>query len=236
MVALTLLLGFFFATHQRCERVFQKTYLLPPMRQGFQPPPTEGNVSGGAAAAKPDATQTGQAQAPGTAGQSDVQPDVQSGMAGGDFSSGTAAVNDEGQIFFSEPFAVRSGENIEIRIRVSGANFWLGIDGDLVDEQSGVVQEFSLPIEYYAGVSEGESWSEGSRDASVYLSALPAGKYMLRIAGQQEPQTMPLTFDVSVYENVARTTHFLAALAAVSLIPGFVLLLQGMAAYSRSRQ
>ena len=105
---------------------------------------------------------------------------------------------------------MRDHENIEIRVRASGTNFWLGIDGDLVDEQSGVVQEFSLPVEYYEGVSDGESWTEGSREASAFLSALPAGQYMLRIAGQHEPPDVPLSFEVSVYENVARTDAFAA--------------------------
>ena len=62
--------------------------------------------------------------------------------------------------------------------------------------------------------SEGESWSEGSRQASVYLSALPAGQYSLRIAGQHEPQNMPPSFEVSVHENVPRTMHLAPGAAA----------------------
>ena len=91
------------------------------------------------------------------------------GAIGGTFDVPVAAAGTgggEGAIFFSDPFQVREHENIEIRVRSTGTNFWLGIDGDLVDEQSGVVQEFSLPIEYYEGVSDGESWTEGSRERS----------------------------------------------------------------------
>jgi len=166
------------------------------------------------------------------AGQAE-KPDVQPELAGGDVSGGTAAGGDEGQIFFSEPFEVRDRENIEIRLSASGTSFWLAVDGDLVDEQSGVVQEFSVPVEYYQGVSDGESWSEGSREASAFLSALPAGQYSLRIVGHHGPPNVPLSFEVSVYENVARTAHLLLALVAVSLIPGIALLLQLGLAYSR---
>ena len=208
MVGLTVLLGLFFQYHHRCQRVFHKTYLLPAVRQ----------------AGKPD-VQAGQPRAPGTPGRPDLS---------GDFSGGTST-GDEGQIFFSDPFAVRDHENIEIRVRVLSTNFWLGIDGDLVDEQSGVVQEFSLPVQYYEGVSDGESWTEGGREASVFLSALPAGQYTLRVAGQHEPPLTPLSFEVSVYENVARTTHLFLALAAVSLIPGITLVLHLSSVY-RSRQ
>ena len=131
---------------------------------------------------------------------------------------------------------MRDHENIEIRVRALGTNFWLGIDGDLVDEQSGVVQEFSLPVEYYEGVSDGESWTEGSREASAFLSALPAGQYTLRIAGQHEPPHIPLSFEVSVYENVARTQHLLLALAGVSLIPGHRAAARRLRVSSRTRQ
>ena len=99
-----------------------------------------------------------------------------------------------------------------------GSNFWLEIDGDLVNEESGVVQEFSLPVEYYEGVTDGESWSEGSRESTAFLSALPAGQYTLRIAGHHEPQQMPLSFEISVHENVPRLQHLIVALVGVSLL------------------
>jgi len=171
-------------------------------------------------------------QAVGQAGKADVQPN----LANGDFGGGAAACGEEGPLFFSEPFEVRDHENIEVRLRSSNTNFWLGVDGDLVDEQSGVVQEFSLPMEYYEGVSDGESWTEGSREASAYLSALPAGQYTLRIVGHHEPPNVPLSFEVGVYENVARTQHLLVALAGVSLIPGIVLALQLSSAYLRRQR
>ena len=217
MVALTILLGLFFQFHHRCQQVFHQTYSLPAVVKNNVtnvpniPPPRSGaapDPSGGVIAEKPE-------------------------LFGGDLSSGTGA-GDEGQIFFSDPFNVRDHENIEIRVRVSGANFWLGVDGDLVDEQTGVVQEFSLPVEYYEGVSDGESWSEGSREASAFLSALPAGQYMLRIVGHHEPPGVPLNFEVSVYESVARFKHWLLALAGVSLIPVIALLLHAISG-SRNR-
>ena len=37
MAGLTVLLGLFFQFHHRCQQVFHKTYLLPAVRQAFQP-------------------------------------------------------------------------------------------------------------------------------------------------------------------------------------------------------
>lgn len=223
MAGLTIVLGLFFQFHHRCQQVFHKSYLLPGVanRAG----------GGGGDFGTPDGSAPNAITTPTLSGGT---PGIGPGQAAS-VTGGTAAGGDEGPIFFSEPFEVRDHENVEIRIRSTGTNFWLGIDGDLVDEQSGVVQEFSLPIEYYEGVSDGEAWSEGSRQASAFLSALPAGHYTLRIAGQHEPPNIPLCFEVSVYENVARTQHLLLALAAVSLLPGIVLL-QDVFAYLRTRQ
>src|SRR5208282_5253662 len=228
MVGLTLVLGIFFQFHHRNQQVFQKTYLLPSVIPGN----TGDNPGGGEFGTPATVTPKSGAAPDVSGGTNSGKP----GLTGGTGAGGSASAGgEEGPIFFSEPFEVRDHENIEIRVRALGSNFWLGIDGDLVDEQSGVVQEFSLPVEYYEGVSEGESWSEGSREASAFISALPAGKYTLRIAGHHEPPLIPLSFEVSVYENVARLQHFLLALAGVSLVPAIVLLLQGISAYSRRR-
>src|SRR5256884_3399665 len=56
-------------------------------------------------------------------------------------------------------------------------NSWLALDGDFVNEDTGLIQAFELPIEYYHGVEDGESWSEGSHSNDTYVSALPEGKY-----------------------------------------------------------
>ncbi len=229
MVVLTLVLSIFFQFHHRSQKVFSKTYLLPGVAHGN---------TGGGDFGTPD---TGSADRTSMAPERNLG-NVSGGTStnGGSVSGGTSAgggnsSNEEYPIFFSDPFQVRDHENTEIRVRALGTNFWLGVDGDLVDEKSGVVQEFSLPVEYYEGVSEGERWTEGSREASVYLSALPAGQYTLRVAGQHEPPMAPLSFEVSVYEDIARPGHLLFALAGVSLIPGLALLVQCITVYSRRR-
>ena len=179
MVGLTLLAGLFFQARARREQVVLKQCDLPAVKTAA----TGNGVTGSGTATLPanDGCQRRH-------GQSDRQRLRRGAPTGGD----------EGAIFFSDPFQVRAHENLEIQVSTSASNFWLGVDGDLVDEQSGVVQEFSLPIEYYQGVSDGESWSEGSRVGTVYLSSLPAGSYVLRIVGQHEPPAQPLHFVVSV--------------------------------------
>ena len=192
MVGLTLLAGIFFQVRARREQVVLQRCDLPAVNPAA--------ATGGA----PAQSVGGDFGVPGPALPADAANI--SGGTGSLAASGTGSAatgTDEGTIFFSDPFQVRAHENLEIQVSTLATNFWLGVDGDLVDEQSGVVQEFSIPIEYYQGVEDGEAWSEGSREGTVYISSLPAGTYVLRIVGQHEPQNIPLHFVVSVRENVA---------------------------------
>ena len=113
-----------------------------------------------------------------------------------DYQVTAAAFAEEGEVFFGGPFKLCAKENIEIQASSPATNFWLGIDGDLVDEKNGLLQGFSLPVEYYAGVEEGEAWSEGSQDSAIYLSALPEGEYSLRLEVHGDPKNPPLQLHV----------------------------------------
>ncbi len=123
------------------------------------------------------------------------------------------------QTFFSEPFQLEGSRNIKITGYSNVYNTWVYADGDLINQDTGLVQPFALPIEYYAGVEGGESWSEGSRTQTVYLSALPAGTYTLRLESQWEKWQQPASLSVKIEQGVPRMSHLLLALTAVSIFP-----------------
>jgi ribosomal protein S27E len=129
------------------------------------------------------------------------------------------ATAEGGNVFFTRSFALHDNQNVEITASAESTNFWLGIDGDLVEEKTGVVQGFSTSVEYYAGVDEGEAWSEGGKESSVCVSALPEGEYSLRLEVFGEPRNPPLTLHVRVRQNVPRFSHWFMALLAVTAIP-----------------
>src|SRR5262249_57728788 len=79
----------------------------------------------------------------------------------------------------SAPFELKGWRNIRVTAVSPVENSWVGVEGALVNEETGLVQIFDLPIEYYHGVEDGESWSEGGKEAHVYLSALPPRPYPL---------------------------------------------------------
>ncbi|HWP42642.1 MAG TPA: DUF4178 domain-containing protein, partial [Blastocatellia bacterium] len=129
----------------------------------------------------------------------------------------------ETQVRFSEPFDLEARKNIKVTIDAPVDNSWLYVEGDLVDEATGLVQGFSLPVEYYHGVEGGESWSEGSRSSEVHLSALPAGKYTLRLEAQWERWQQPISMTVKVEQGVPRILHIVLTLVLLSIIPIIVL-------------
>ncbi|MCA1618128.1 MAG: DUF4178 domain-containing protein [Acidobacteria bacterium] len=131
------------------------------------------------------------------------------------------------QVIFTDPIELSGGRNI----RVSGQapnvdNNWLYVAGDLIDEQTGLVQQFDLPMEYYHGAEGGESWSEGSREQADYLPALPGGRYTMRLEAQWENwnQAAPPQVRVRVEQGVPRVVNLILVLVALSLIPLIALL------------
>lgn len=125
------------------------------------------------------------------------------------------------QVQFSQPFELKGNRNIRISASAPVNNSAADLDVDLVNDQSQEIESVSIPISYYQGVEDGESWSEGSTGNDATLSSLPAGKYTLRVEGTTEnvPQQLPVTLKVE--QNVNRGVNFCCALFVLAIIPVF---------------
>ena len=132
--------------------------------------------------------------------------------------------SEETQVFFSEPFELAARKNLRVTAQAPVNNSWLYVEGDLINEATGIVHSFVLPVEYYYGYEGGEYWSEGSTITEAYLSALPAGKYTLRVEVQWEQWMSPFTTVIQLQQGVPRLSHFWWALAALSAVPLFLYL------------
>ena len=118
------------------------------------------------------------------------------------------------QTIFSQPFDIKANRNVRITAGAQVDNSWADLDVDLVNDQSQEVESVNVPIEYYSGVDDGESWTEGGHVHDATLSSLPAGKYTLRVEGtwQNWQAAMPVT--VKVEQNVNRGVNFCVASCA----------------------
>ena len=81
---------------------------------------------------------------------------------------------------------------------------------------TGAVESFELPVEYYSGSDSDGSWTEGSHDKFVYISAPGKGRYALRMDVQWEKASGP-PVTIEAREGVFRWTHFLVALVAITI-------------------
>jgi len=128
--------------------------------------------------------------------------------------------NEDGtQVFFSQPFELKGRRNIRITGESPVDNTWVYLEGDIINDETGVVQSFPIDISYYHGVEDGESWTEGSQNDSAYTSSLPAGRYVLRLEGQWEHWQQPASVSIKIHQNVTHGFNFLVALVAISVIP-----------------
>jgi DNA-directed RNA polymerase subunit RPC12/RpoP len=125
------------------------------------------------------------------------------------------------QVIFTNPLPIRGRRNIQVSGRANVDNNWLYVEGDLINEQTGLIQQFELPIEYYYGVEDGESWSEGDREQTVTLPALPEGNYTMRLEAQWENwnQPAPPQVTIKVEQGVPRMMNLLIVILVISAVP-----------------
>jgi hypothetical protein len=123
-----------------------------------------------------------------------------------------------GQVIFTQPFDLDGNKNVRITAAAPVSNSWTELSIDLINEKSTDIEAVNIPIEYYFGVSGGESWSEGSKVNDATISAVPEGKYALRIEGSWKDWNRPMPIRVKVEQNVTRGVNF--CLAFVFLLIG----------------
>lgn len=123
------------------------------------------------------------------------------------------------QAMFSQPFDIKGNSNVRITASAPVSNSWADLDVDLVNDQSQEVESINVPIEYYSGVEDGESWSEGGQETDGTLSSLPAGKYTLKVEGTWQNWQQPMPVSVKVEQNVNRGVNFVCAFVILLIMP-----------------
>ncbi|GLH71877.1 hypothetical protein GETHLI_03790 [Geothrix limicola] len=138
-------------------------------------------------------------------------------------------------VFFSDPIEIKDGHsNLAVTLRAPVNNAWVSLDGALVSETTGVAELFLLESSYYHGVDGGESWSEGEQVSTVFLSAVPPGNYVLRLAPQWDGTFPPVrAIDVQLRQGVMRWLYPMLALVGILIVP--LLLVFRMAAFESRR-
>ncbi len=125
----------------------------------------------------------------------------------------------ETRVIFDGPIEIGANRNLHVNVEANVTNSWVYVDGDLFNEESGLVQGFAVPVEYYLGNDGGESWSEGSRAGDAYMSALPAGVYTLRLEVQWDKFSQPQNVRVTIVQDDPRLLNLILLLILLSIVP-----------------
>jgi Domain of unknown function (DUF4178) len=128
------------------------------------------------------------------------------------------------QTVFSQPFELQGNRNVKITASAPVTNAFADLDIDLINEQNNEVESVNIPIEYYSGVDDGESWSEGGQTQDATLSSLPAGKYTLRVEGTWQNFSQPMPVSVKVEQNINRGVNFCCAFFILAILPFLALI------------
>jgi len=133
----------------------------------------------------------------------------------------TPQVKEQETVQFSEPFEVSAARgNLRVELAVPGIQQgWVGLNGALVNMESGKVTTFATSAQYYSGVSGGERWSEGSGRGRTWLGSIPAGTYRLRLASTGWDKGLGMSYDLSVRSQVPRSMWLVLGLILLLPLP-----------------
>lgn len=139
--------------------------------------------------------------------------------ASGAWGAPRAAAAPADRVLLSEPFETTRRANLKVDIFAPTNNNWVGAGADLIAEGTGEVRSFYLLSDRYSGVDGGESWSEGSQARTIWLSRVPAGRYVLRLEPESDAPTVPGSFRVKVTSGVPRFLHLVLVLLLLGAGP-----------------
>ena len=122
-------------------------------------------------------------------------------------------------VTFAGPFFVTSDGNVQVKVQAPVNNSWLYLEGALINEETGAVDDFDVEVSYYHGQDSDGSWTEGGTTATRYIPAVPPGRYLLRLEPQWEAGMAPPEYQLTVRNRVPRFPYALLAMVAVLAWP-----------------
>jgi hypothetical protein len=129
-------------------------------------------------------------------------------------------MNDSNKVLVSSNFVITNAPtSLQFDLVSNVDNDWFGVTIELINNNTGDRFEVNKSIEFYNGIDGGESWSEGSKSESVFMSQVPAGTYHLNLYpewGSANKETN--NFEIWVYEDVTMWSNFWVILIVTAIL------------------
>ncbi len=134
-----------------------------------------------------------------------------------------AAPDDPARVVVTPHFELKGRQQpVIIRAEAPVNNQWLGLDLTLVNAQTEQTYPAAITIEYYQGMSEGSSWSEGSRSKETKIPAIPPGEYFLTIDAEADPLLAAIEYHVEIRRGGLFWSNFWLGLLVLLAWPASV--------------
>jgi hypothetical protein len=132
-----------------------------------------------------------------------------------------------GEIISQELKLGEPGEQrpVEFSLRASGmTNSWAAAEVLLVDESNDNALAVALDVDAWSGVSDGESWSEGSNPRTQIVGAVEGGTYFLQVSAQIEQTSRPdsssaSSLELTITRDVPLARYMFLPLLFIVLFP-----------------
>lgn len=122
-------------------------------------------------------------------------------------------------------FDMGGPSGVELNFKCPVNNSWAYADVVLVNDATHEEYAFGIGTEFYSGVEDGESWSEGSTENAQFISSIPSGRYHMEIAPSRGTTGgyTPSYFEVSLHSGVTVWSNFLLTTLVLAFFPAAIL-------------
>jgi hypothetical protein len=96
-------------------------------------------------------------------------------------------------------------------------NDWFFGEISLVNENDGTEYMFTKDIEFYSGYEDGYNWHEGSPYGEAFISAVPEGRYHVKVYPEFSGTTD--VFTIRIIRDVPTNMNFFIVAIALALAP-----------------
>jgi hypothetical protein len=112
--------------------------------------------------------------------------------------------------------------NVEVQTHTDVENRWVYFNYALINSDTGHAFDFGREVGYYHGRDSDGTWTEGGRNDRVRIPSVPAGNYYLRVEPEAEPNSPPVSYQLTVRRDVPSYGPFLLA-ALLLPLPAIVI-------------